>query len=191
MPTMRPSRSTGRPLPAPPAFAHRGHDHGACVAEALGHAERLCESRGTRLTDLRRRVLELVWSSHEPVGAYRLLELLDREAGGTGRRAAPPTVYRALDFLMEQGLVHRIESLNAFVGCDQPHSAHAGQFLICARCGASVEMNDPGIAKALAACADRLGFRVEQPTVEIKGTCPNCVAAAPAGDHGHGRHRHG
>jgi Fur family zinc uptake transcriptional regulator len=127
---------------------------------------------------LRRRVLELVWTSHEPIGAYRLLELLDREAGG--RRAAPPTVYRALDFLMEQGLVHRIESLNAFVGCDQPHLDHAGQFLICARCGASVELNDPGIARALSVCADRLGFRVERPTVEIKGICPNCVSGTPA-----------
>lgn len=174
MPTIRSGRSAGDPASSAPAFAHRGHDHGSCVADALARAERLCSNRGTRLTDLRRRVLELVWSSHEPVGAYRLLELLDRETGG--RRAAPPTVYRALDFLMEQGLVHRIESLNAFVGCDQPHADHAGQFLICARCGASLELNDPGIAEALSACADRLGFQVERPTVEIKGTCPNCVS---------------
>ena len=188
MSTTRSGRPAARPAPSAPVFVDRSHDHGACVADALARAERLCEAHGTRLTDLRRRVLELVWSSHEPVGAYRLLELLDREAGGAGRRAAPPTVYRALDFLMEQGLVHRIESLNAFVGCDQPHAAHASQFLICARCGASVELNDPGIAKALSACADRLGFQVEQPTVEIKGTCPNCVAGAPAG---HARQHHG
>jgi Fur family zinc uptake transcriptional regulator len=165
---------------SPSAFAASGHDHGACVADALLRAQALCEGRGARLTELRRRVLELVWSSHEPVGAYRLLEQLDRDAGGQARRAAPPTVYRALDFLIEQGLVHRIESLNAFVGCDQPLARHAGQFLICARCGVAVELNDPGVAHALATCADRLGFQVERPTVEVKGICPNCVAGGAA-----------
>lgn len=118
----RSSRKTARPV----AFAADGHDHMSCIAEALQRAVALCESRGTQLTELRRRVLELVWSSHEPIGAYRILEQLDRplpgQMRGKARRAAPPTVYRALDFLIEQGLVHRIESLNAFVGCDQPQA---------------------------------------------------------------------
>src|SRR5918999_799750 len=103
------------------------HDHLSCIGDALDRAAVLCDQRGARLTPLRRRVLELVWRGHEPVGAYDLLAQMGR--------AAPPTVYRALDFLIEQGLVHRIESLNAYVGCDRPEAAHASQFLICTDCG--------------------------------------------------------
>ena len=115
------------------AFPKAEHDHGDCIADALGMAEQVCAKRGARLTKLRRRVFELVWSSHAPVGAYDLLRHLARERDG----AAPPTVYRALDFLRKHGLIHRIESLNAFVGCCTPGEAHAGQFLICSRCGAA------------------------------------------------------
>ena len=95
------------------AFARPGHDHRACVDEALDGAVELCRKRGARLTGTRQRILELVWAGHRPVGAYELLAALGRD----GQPAAPPTVYRALDFLVDQGLVHRIESLNAFVGC--------------------------------------------------------------------------
>jgi len=176
-------------------FARHGHDHQACVADALRRADALCEDRGTKLTDLRRRVLKLVWSSHEPIGAYRILEQLDPTVTGQTKRAAPPTVYRALDFLMEQGLVHRIESLNAFVGCDQPHAAHSGQFLICAHCGIAVELDDAGIVAAVTACAGRIGFRVEQPTIEVKGVCPDCVKSATSIGAAHAsvgpRQRHG
>ncbi len=111
----------------PYRFTSADHDHGHCVATALDAAASLCQRRRARLTPLRRRVLELVWRSHEPQGAYDILDTL----GERGRRAAPPTVYRALDFLLGQGLIHRIESLNAFVGCRDPDTPHAGQFLIC------------------------------------------------------------
>src|SRR5277367_4850296 len=84
------------------AFPRHGHDHASCVDEAIAAADRVCVASGARLTDLRRQVLELVWRSHQPVGAY---EILERLAADSGRRAAPPTVYRALDFLLEQGLV--------------------------------------------------------------------------------------
>ena len=97
----------------------------------MAAAERLCSERGLRFTPLRRRVLELVWSSHKPVGAYALLDALRNEALGS----APPTVYRALDFLIEQGFIHRIERMNAFVGCSHPGEAHRGFFLICGACG--------------------------------------------------------
>jgi Fur family zinc uptake transcriptional regulator len=163
---------------AAPAFAE-AHDHRACVASALASAERLCTRHGVRLTPIRRRVFELVWSSHAPIGAYDLLRLLSQEH----ERAAPPTVYRALDFLLEQGLIHRIESLNAFVGCADPGSAHAGQFLICDGCGAAAEMEDEGIDREIGRSAAEHGFAVERTTVEVRGRCPTCRAAeVEAGD---------
>ena len=94
--------------------------------------------KGVRFTPLRRRVLELVWSSHKPVGAYALLDQLRNEDLGS----APPTVYRALDFLIENGLIHRIERMNAFVGCSHPGEAHRGFFLICGDCGNAEELRE-------------------------------------------------
>ena len=157
-----------------PAAAHTAHDHHACVGAALARARALCESRGVRLTPLRERVLELVWSSHRPRGAYAILDDL---AGVDGKRPAPLTVYRALDFLVEQGLVHRIESLNAYVGCPDPGSAHTGQFLVCSRCGNAAELDDPAIATAIARAAAGRGFQVQRQTVEVAGLCPACSAA--------------
>lgn len=154
------------------SFSARYHDHGICVAEAMRDAERICARRGVRLTKLRYRVLELVWSSHAPIGAYGLLERLSRE----GRRATPPTIYRALDFLLAQGLVHRIASLNAFVGCADPAAAHAGQFLICRDCGAAAELHDQRVNRAISRGAAELGFLVEERTVEVSGICPACRA---------------
>src|SRR5882724_8224269 len=96
------------------------HDHQHCIDDALVRAATICAQSGGRLTPLRRRVLELVWHSHAPVGAYDILDALRRD----GRPAAPPTAYRALEFLLGHGLIHRIESLNAFVGCAQPERPH-------------------------------------------------------------------
>lgn len=155
-------------------FPEPEHDHSVCVSGAMAAAEESCRRRGVRLTALRRRVLELVWSGHGPVGAYALLEALRQE----GHAAAPPTVYRALDFLIEQGLVHRIERLNAFVGCPRPGGAHAGQFLICSACGDAAELEDPQIAEALAQAAARAGFSVSLLTVEAEGLCANCREAS-------------
>ena len=121
---------------------HSGlHEHAHCVSDALARAESLCAGRGARLTALRRRVLELVWQSHRPRGAYDMLDYL----GEDGRPAAPLTVYRALDFLVGQGLVHRIESLNAYVGCAEPGAAHAGPFLVCDGCGQTTHLDDDSI----------------------------------------------
>ncbi|HWK46401.1 MAG TPA: Fur family transcriptional regulator [Stellaceae bacterium] len=156
-------------------FRSAGHDHADCVTTAVDRAAAVCLARGVRLTELRRQVLELVWQRHEPVGAYDLLD----ELKTVHRRAAPPTVYRALDFLMEQGLVHRIESLNAYVGCTQPDRVHAGQFLICRGCGSIGELDDLAIAAAVSDRAAALGFRAEQQTIEVRGLCPRCLAAEP------------
>jgi len=151
-------------------FPRRGHDHRRCVEEALAEARTRCAERGARLTQLRRRVLEIVWQSHRPLGAYAILEVLS----GEGRRAAPPTVYRALEFLLENGLVHRIASLNAYVGCRRPGHEAAGQFLICQRCGNAAELNDNGVERAIGRSAASTGFEVKRHTVEIAGLCPEC-----------------
>lgn len=161
--------TTARPKPRAGA-PKSGHNHRACIATALAAAEKLCAARGEQLTALRRRVLELVWAGHKPVGAYQILDILR----GDGRSAAPPTVYRALDFLLAQGLVHRVESLNAFIGCPHPGETHATQFLICSRCGTAVELDDPGIDKAIDGTAARMGFVIAARTVEISGTCAEC-----------------
>src|SRR5580658_1298 len=160
--------------PAASPFRTASHDHGSCVDAALDRAAQLCAARGARLTPLRRQVLKLVWRGHEAAGAYAVLEGLRRSHPG----AAPPTVYRALDFLIEHGLIHRIESLNAYVGCPQPERPHASQFLICGRCSATAELDDPAIAGAVLRRAGALGFAVAQQTVEVRGFCPRCRRAA-------------
>ncbi len=151
-------------------FKPRRHRHQRCIDDALGAAERLCAARRQRLTPLRRRVLELIWRRHEPARAYDILEQLDGEGCG----GAPPTVYRALEFLLANGLVHRIQSLNAYVGCGDPATAHAGQFLICRRCNAVGELDDGEIEALIAAKAGATGFDVERQTIEIMGLCPDC-----------------
>ena len=152
-------------------LASRPHDHSHCVSHALTEAESICSRQGLRLTALRKRVLELVWHSHKPLGAYDILGVLSEE---DGRRAAPPTVYRALDFLLENGLVHRIASLNAFVGCSHPEHPHQGQFLICRACSAAIELEQPAISDAIVSAAADVGFVVESQTVEVVGLCAGC-----------------
>lgn len=152
------------------------HDHTHCIADALTRADALCAARGARLTALRRRVLELVWTSHKPRGAYAILEDLSQSEG---KATAPLTVYRALEFLVEQGLVHRIESLNAYIGCPEPGAVHSGQFLVCETCGNAVEIDDPRIRTAIDTIAAERGFQVHRPTVEVRGRCAHCQENAP------------
>ncbi|MBK4989678.1 MULTISPECIES: zinc uptake transcriptional repressor Zur [Pseudomonas] len=156
-------------------LANRPHDHSHCVHSALAEADALCARQGLRLTALRRRVLELVWQSHKPLGAYDILAVLSEQ---DGRRAAPPTVYRALDFLLENGLVHRIASLNAFMGCSHPEHAHQSQFLICRVCHVAIELEQDSISDAIIGSARHVGFTVENQTVEVVGLCSNCRSAA-------------
>lgn len=158
-------------------FQGDDHDHRRCIDAAVSAAESACTRRGLRLTRLRRRVLEVVWSGHRPVKAYEILANLQRDRGTT----APPTVYRALDFLQEAGLVHRIESLNAFVGCGDPASPHVAQFLICRGCGAVAELGDSPVTRALAREVERLGFDAGRRTIEVQGICPDCGALSGGG----------
>jgi len=151
------------------AFANQEHDHQSCISNALATAEALCQRQRQRFTAIRRRVLELVWQQHKPIGAYELLELLQRDG-----RTAPPTVYRALDFLQQLGLVHRIASLNAYVGCAHPGVPHDGQFLICESCKSLAELDVPAITSAIEQSAASSGFEPRRHTIEIMGLCPGC-----------------
>jgi Fur family zinc uptake transcriptional regulator len=149
----------------------------ARTAVLVDRAARLCEERGARLTDLRREVLSLILDAEAPLGAYELLERLRLRRGG----GAPPTVYRALEFLQEQGFVHRLERLAAFVGCvevsaETPVETHhrSAQFLICRGCGRVMELTDQALTAALAAAARRAGFTVTGVTIEAEGECAAC-----------------
>ena len=150
------------------------HQH--CISRALESAEQVCAQRGVRLTPLRKRVLELVWQSHKPLGAYDILDMLSRE---DGRRAAPPTVYRALDFLLENGLIHRLASLNAYIGCRHPEVPPVGYFMICKQCSNAYELAEhTAIDTAIAAETELMGSPVEPQMVEIFGTCAACRESA-------------
>jgi len=151
-------------------LAFRKHDHRRCQRQLLSAARRVCEQRQLRLTSRRRQVLEILLVSHQPLGAYDILALLN--SAGDGERIAPPIVYRALEFLLAQGLIHRIESRNAFISCVHPGHQCAAQFLICRDCEqvAEIEHSDPG----LLAHADNLGFAVDHSVVEITGVCAEC-----------------
>lgn len=155
-------------------FTQGKHQHSACIKAALAVAESACRERGNRLTPIRRRVLELVWGGHEPVKAYDVLQRLQKER----KRAAPPTVYRALDFLLQQGFVHRIESLNAYIGCGKPGHVDGGQFLICEKCGEVAELHDPELSSMISKKAGQLGFSIHNQVVELKGYCAECEAAS-------------
>jgi Fur family zinc uptake transcriptional regulator len=158
----------GKPQYTP--FSPEQHDHQACITKAMARAKAICAEQGGRLTPQRQQVLALIWREHKPVGAYELLEGL-REAGV---KAAPPTVYRALEFLLAHGLIHRIESLNAYTGCTAPGTPHHGQFLVCSQCRNVTEMDEAAISGQLDASARSLGFEIERQTVEISGVCPLC-----------------
>ncbi|NPD67656.1 transcriptional repressor (plasmid) [Lichenicola cladoniae] len=144
----------------------------------LDQAARICERRGTRLTPLRREVLGLVLESGNPARAYDLLDRLKT----SHKSAAPPTVYRALDFLCEHGLIHKVERLAAFIGCIHPsedeHHDHVGRFLICTQCGGVMEFEDRSFEEALRHAVTPSGFVPSRATIEVEGICAICTEAA-------------
>ena len=153
--------------------SENAHDHQACVADAVAAAESRMTEAAAKLTPLRRQMLELICASHVPVGAYDLLDRLERAREG---RAAPPTVYRALDFLMEHGLIHRINSLNAYVACFGPHRPHDACLLICETCRAVEEIEAEAVRRAIERQAASAGFGVRGQTIEVTGLCRACRA---------------
>ena len=157
-----------RPCPDPDC---RG-DH--VPAERVALAASICGERGAQITRLRRQVLELLWERGRPTGAYELVEALKRR---DSRPVGPPTVYRALEFLMSQGLVSKVESLNAYLPCTHPERRHDCLFFLCSNCGASVELEAPQVERLLSEAAAVLGFRASRRVVEVEGTCARCIAA--------------
>lgn len=147
------------------------HDHKKCVSAALGTAAQLCVVRGVQLTPIRRQVLELIWESHKAVKAYELLDRIKPLMDA----AKPATIYRALDFLIEQGFIHRVESLNAFVGCNSSAHQHEQLLLICNNCQEVEERSAPDVMQALSQEIKQAGFMVHSKAIEIHGVCAKCA----------------
>ena len=163
-------------------MATHTHDHDCIDPEAHVHdaksfvraVELACQERGLRLTPIRARVLRLVAQAGKPVKAYDLLDMV-RSEEGVGADA-PPTVYRALDFLLANGFIHKLQSVNAFVACHHPSTAqHSVPFLICDRCHNAVELEDADVVASLDERARALGFVPQAQTLEVHGLCAQCV----------------
>ncbi len=158
---------------AAPDLAFAAHDHAHCAHDALARAEALTAATGARLTPVRRRALEILLEEHKALGAYDVLARLAQDGFGN----QPPVAYRALEFLVDQGLAHRIQRLNAFTACVHPGEDHAPAFLICRSCHTVAEAEATRARQSLDAEAARSGFRVERSTIEALGLCPTCQAA--------------
>jgi len=155
-----------------PVLTRRAHDHRRCAADALDHAEAISRREGLRFTEQRRHVLEALLATHVPASAY---DVIDRLAAH-GRRPAPVSVYRALDFLVEHRFAHRIESRNAYVACDRGDDCapEATLFLLCDQCGAAGETSSAELHTLISDAAAKVGFAPRAPVVEIRGLCGNC-----------------
>ena len=160
--------------PVPVGFER--HDHSGCIAEAIAAAETVCKTRKLQFTPVRRRVLEILLQEHRALGAYDILDRLNREGLGS----QPPVAYRALDFLVKHGFVHKIERLNAFIACSHPGRSHAPAFMICRLCAAVAEARAAPAKGALGVAARAAGFRIERTVVEAEGICPACQNAETA-----------
>jgi len=155
-----------------PVLEHREHDHGRCATNALGHAETLSQRQGLRFTKQRREILKALLTSHVPASAYDIIDRLAKH----GRRLAPISVYRALDFLVDNGFAHRIESKNAYVACDRGDecSPEATLFLICDNCGAAGEASSEALGRIVSDETRSRDFLARLRVLEIRGLCARC-----------------
>ncbi len=154
-------------------LAYQAHDHQRCIITALERARVLCEESHARLTPIREIVLKTIWASHQPLGAYDIVDNLALNLH-TGKRIKAPTVYRAIEFLLNLGLIHRITSLNAYIGRSFPENTHNDFFLICRICHSTAECSTEQMNSIILHTAERTGFQVETQVVEIIGLCPKC-----------------
>jgi Fur family transcriptional regulator, zinc uptake regulator len=159
------------------SFPARDHDHGACVAGALGRAKARCLEKGIKWTPLREQIFRHVSTSHKPVSAYDLIESVAKE----GKRLAPVSIYRILDVLQEAGIVHRLESRNAFFACMSGHDSamHTVTF-ICDLCERVTEIEAPGAYRAIDEVSQANRFLPRSTIVEVCGTCAECHGSAGA-----------
>ena len=161
-----------------PALGFAPHNHAACIDKAIEAAETRCAAEGLQFTPARRRVLEILLKEHKAMGAYDILPHLAQD----GMSAQPPVAYRALDFLVSNGLAHKIERLNAYVACAHPDAHLRGgpspAFLICRDCGAVEEAHVEADTSLVGRAAEAAGFTVERVVIEAEGLCPRCTEAA-------------
>lgn len=157
------------------------------VGAQLDVAEALCAKRGRRLTPIRRKVLELLLRHGRSLKAYELLDAMRDVHPG----AAPPTVYRALDFLMDEGLIHRLDAVNAWTACHDAGGAPHDLLVVCTECGAVAEVSDPAMSRQLAERVARTGFALNAHETEIRALCPACQRKRPAGEQSHHHGGHG
>lgn len=161
---------SSRPSESSPVLAFTKHDHKRCIRTGLASADTLCGERSVRLTPVRRRTLEILLQSHTALGAY---EVLDRLAlAGFGGK--PPQVYRALQFLIEHGFVHKLEALNAYVACVSPNQCERPCFMVCVECGRVAEHSVPKVTKQLNVAAQQAGFSPSKSVMELSGVCNEC-----------------
>lgn len=159
---------------SPVAKGFARHDHTMCMSDALGVADAYCTKKGLRFTPVRRRTLEILLEEHRALGAYAILEKLNNDGFGS----QPPVAYRALDFLVLNGLAHKIERLNAFIACSHPGCDHTPEFMICRMCETVAESTSSPNKGRLDEAALATGFRIERTLVEAEGVCPSCVSDA-------------
>lgn len=177
MKTAKPASPADKAPAATSAHIHvPAHTHGASQDAALALAEEYCRERGEKLTPIRRKVLELLLNSGRATKAYSLLDEMRQIHPGS----APPTVYRALDFLLTAGLVHRIESINAFTVCHDLTQCQHGILVVCQQCGNVTELHQPKLRQALVVQIEDAGYRLASDEIELKGLCSACQAVEAA-----------
>ena len=152
------------------------HNHSTCVSDGLATAETRCAAEGLRFTPVRRKVLEILLQDHRALGAYSILDRLREEGFGS----QPPVAYRALDFLVANGLAHKIERLNAFIACVHTHHSHTPAFMICRLCDAVAEALSTTARGVLHDAAHATGFHIERTVIEAEGICPGGTEKAQA-----------
>ncbi|HBR97107.1 MAG TPA: Fur family transcriptional regulator [Gammaproteobacteria bacterium] len=149
-------------------------EHKECISKAMREGERVCQDNDQRFTAVRRRVLEIIWETHKPIKAYDILEKLSDSAG------KPPTVYRALNFLLGNGLVHKINTLNAYIGCTHPREHAQCFFIICKVCGTATECCNSALNGIIQETAKKHNFTNYTASLEIQGVCEACANSPPS-----------
>ena len=149
----------------------QSYQHPESITAAISQAKLVCERNNVRLTSAREKILTIVWLSHKPLGAY---QIQDKLSNLLNRKIAPPTVYRALAFLVANGLVHKLTSLNAYVGCPFPNSEHSNIFLICKDCGRVAEVVHLPTNATIQDVCSKTKFGFDEQHIEVFGKCSNC-----------------
>ena len=142
--------------------------------ECMKHAEDVCQSKGDRLTDLRRNIFELLVKAEKPLKAYDIVEKMR----DLGKRMHPTTIYRILDFLTSNGLVHRVDALNAYIACTKNHGDHPSLLFICSNCSKTAEIDDPVLCGSIHENLVKLGMSYNNSCIEVKGQCEHCALKA-------------